>query len=227
MRDSYERFFNHFDIQIHKLIEFGVEQDTIYPDPKNIRGVWESLVDDIKKNRTVYIRGYGRDAHGTILYQELYKILLKHNNIVKDPTNNYKPTQLLQRITNFSKTIKADNSKKEKIINYQVSHIFGRTKTPFLFTAPWNIVWKPKILDPFTGHESKGEYTVQYKKRFIEKSKLKYSDFINEYNKLAAEYFSEKDLIKAVKQLEKSSEGIMDFEKFKDDVLNELKPINI
>ncbi len=101
----------------------------------------------------------------------MYKILLKNNNIQKDSSNNSEPTKLLREITGFSKSIKNDTDDKEKIINYQVSHIFGRTKNPFLFTAPWNIVWHPRILDPFTGHESKGANADKYKFEFLKHSK--------------------------------------------------------
>ena len=106
----------------------------------------------------------------------------------------------LVAFSNYSKTIKRDNCKKEKITNYQVTHIFGRTKNPFLFTAPWNIVWKPKILDPFTGHESKGENTNQYQKAFVNKFKQLYSEYIHEYNELVSKYFTEEKIKKELKE---------------------------
>ena len=40
-----------------------------------------------------------------------------------DPTNNTKPTQLLERNTGYRKN--------ESIFNYQVSHVFGLTKNVF------------------------------------------------------------------------------------------------
>ena len=45
---------------------------------------------------------------------------------------------------------------KKEIINYQVSHIFGKTKNIYAFTAPWNFIYLPKIMDPLTGHEAQG-----------------------------------------------------------------------
>ncbi len=226
MRDSYKSFFEYFNIDFKKVIKFGVEIDTIYPDPDKINGVWEKLIKSVENNEEVYIRGYGRDAHGTALYQDLFRILLNNNNIKKDPTNNAKPTQLLQNITNFSKTIKKDNGKKERISNYQVTHIFGQTKNPFLFTAPWNIVWKSKMLDPFTGHESKGENTDEYKKAFIQKSKELYSKYIDEYNVLASKYFTNEKLEEAFNKMNIDSEiDEKVFNKFKDDARIELKII--
>ncbi len=226
MREAYQIFFKYFNIKFSDIIKFGVEIDTIYPNPKLIQCKWKNLIKSIENNKEVYIRGYGRDAHGTDLYKELYKILLKNNNIKKDPTNNSKPTQLLQKITNFSKKIKQDDKKIEKIINYQVTHIFGRTKNPFLFTAPWNIVWKSKILDPFTGHESIGENPQKYKDSFISKSKELYSMFIEEYNELSSKYFSPGKIEEAFKQM--NTHLIIDekrYQRFKNDAINELKPI--
>lgn len=228
MRDSYKIFFEYFKIDFKEVINFGVEIDTIYPDPDEIQTEWKKLVDSITSGEEVYIRGYGRDAHGTDLFKELYIILLGNQKIKKDSTNNAKPTQLLQRITSFSKTIKKDNGKRKKINNYQVTHIFGRTKNPFLFTAPWNLVWKSKILDPFTGHESKGESTDEYKIVFQEKAKKLYADFITEYNELAAEYFSPEKIDDAFKQMQSNLEvNETVFNKFKNDARNELKKIDI
>lgn len=226
MRDSYQKFFEYFKIEFKNVIKFDIDIDTIYPDPKKIITEWKNLIYSIEHDKKVYIRGYERDAHGTTLYQELYKKLLNNNNITKDSTNNDKPTQLLQKITGFSKTIKKDSNNLEKISNYQVSHIFGRTKNPFLFTAPWNIVWKPKILDPFTGHESKGTNTDNYKKTFLTKSKKLYSNLITEYNQLAKKYFSEEKLEKAFNEIELKGYTKKEFEKFKEDARKELQIIN-
>ena len=156
----------------------------------------------------------------------MYRILLKNNNIKKDSTNNAKPTQLLQNITNYSKTIKEDNGTHRKIINYQVTHIFGRTKNPFLFTAPWNILWKSKILDPFTGHESKGKNTNDYKNAFLKKSKELYHEYIDEYNILASKYFALEKLENAFSQMSANlNVDEKTFKKFKLDARNELKEI--
>jgi hypothetical protein len=226
MRDSYQTFFEHFKIDFSDIIEFGIEIDTIYPDKNEIKSDWKNLIKSVENNEEVYIRGYGRDAHGTALYQELYRILLKNDKVKKDSTNNAKPTQLLQNITNYSKTIKKDNGTKRKISNYQVTHIFGRTKNPILFTAPWNIVWKSKMLDPFTGHESKGENTTDYKNAFLKKTKELYNEYINEYNILVSKYFTEEKIENAFNQM--SLDLNVDektFEKFKTDARNELMKI--
>lgn len=226
MRDSYQTFFKYFKIDFSEIVKFGIDIDTIFPNPEKIDEDWYNLIDSIQNNKEVYIRGYGRDAKGTKLFLDLYKILLNNKNIKKDATNNSKPTQLLQRITNYSKIIKNDKGDMEKISNYQVAHIFGRTKNPFLFTAPWNIVWMSKMLDPFTGHESSGDYSDRFQFAFLEKAKQLYPDYISQYNKLAKSYFSPSKLESAFNKIRFETEiDEKTFHKFIKDATNELKII--
>mgnify|MGYP000247222445 CR=1 FL=1 len=85
--------------------------------------------------------------------------------------------------------------------NFQVSHIFGRTKNPILFTAAWNIVWKAKFLDPFTGHESKGILADKYRTAFISLMRENFISFIDDYNNLVDDYFSEDKIKLAIDSL--------------------------
>ena len=60
--------------------------------------------------------------------------------------------------------------------------MFGRTKNVFCFTAPWNIIFIPKLIDPFTGHEAKGEYVTEFQKLLKGKiAKISHRE-ISEYN---------------------------------------------
>ena len=70
MRDSYQKFFEYFKIDFSDIIEFGVEIDTIYPSSTKIKTEWINLITSVENNEEVFIRGYGRDAQGTLLYQE-------------------------------------------------------------------------------------------------------------------------------------------------------------
>ena len=72
----------------------------------------------------------------------------------------------------------------EPIQNYQVSHVFGRTKNAFAFTAPWNIVYLPKLLDPFTGHEAKGEDVAEFTRLFQAQCYQKFEDMILDFNEI-------------------------------------------
>ncbi|WP_238403062.1 hypothetical protein, partial [Flavobacterium psychrophilum] len=66
----------------------------------------------------------------------------------------------------------------------QISHLFGRTKNPFLFNCAWNIAYVPKYLDPFTGHETQGEYSNEFKNMFTPIINEKFRQYIIEYNEL-------------------------------------------
>ena len=80
------------------------------------------------------------------------------------------------------------------IYNYQVSHIWGHTKNIFMFEAPWTICYIPKIIAPFTGHETRGIWPAEYQKRFIAKASELYQPFIDEYNQLLVTLDIEKRL---------------------------------
>jgi len=97
-------------------------------------------------------------------------------NIVKDPTNNASPRRILQNLT--------DLRINQDLRNYQTAHVFGRTKNPYSFTAGWNLAFIPKVIDPFTGHEAKGEYVNEYQKLFTDKAFELFEEFIDEFNQI-------------------------------------------
>ena len=74
------------------------------------------------------------------------------------------------------------------IYNYQISHIWGQTKNVFLFEAPWNVCYTPKIIDPFTGHETKGDLPEVFKRAFLGYAQKKYKRFIIDYNNIIQSY---------------------------------------
>ncbi|WP_379969619.1 hypothetical protein [Ectobacillus sp. sgz5001026] len=216
MIDAYDVFMSKFGINEEELIKFGVEESK-FIDKTKVKNHWEKLKFNIETgNQTVFIRGYGRDAKGTNMYIEMYKELFGHSNFKKDATNNAVPTKVIKELTGFSKNVKNDN-KYEQIRNYQVSHIFARTKNPFAFSAPWNIVYVPKIVDPFTGHESKGDLTNKFQKQFQAFFIDYYSDFILEFNNIMTDIFP-----KLKKYLEKNIIN----EQFKNDALKQFEYIN-
>jgi hypothetical protein len=226
MKDGYQEFFDNFKINFEEVIEYGVREATVFPDPRLIKSEWGDLKKEVLSKGVVYIRGYGRDASGFDLYQEFYSTLFEGLIVKKDPSNNSKPTQLLQRITKFSKSISVKSKNGNKPIrNYQVAHIFGRTKNPFLFTAPWNIVWTPRIFDPFTGHESRGDDAVKYQKHFLNHAKDIYKDYIHEYNDLSRKYFKD-SVVNAILNKMRVKYGVdRNIEKFILDIKKELGPI--
>lgn len=173
MKDSYELFLAHCHITKEQFFQFGIEE-TIYAPLEAAEARWEELKSDINNNQTVYIRDFGRNGVGTQLFMDFYKGVLGKDNIVVDPTNNANPQKVIAKLTNHTKG--------RSIRNYQTSHVFGRTKNIYAFTAPWNIVLIPKIIDPLTGHEAKGPLIEEYQKLFRQKSFERFQPMIEEFN---------------------------------------------
>jgi hypothetical protein len=188
MRDSYERFFSKGYISKEQFFDFGISE-TIYAPLDTAKIGWEKLKQRITTNQDVYMRGFGQGGAKSHMYQEFYKQILGNENVVIDATNNEQPTAVIEDMTGYSKTKKTEtkDSNHKLIRNYQVAHIFGRTKNIYTFTAPWNIAYLPKIIDPFTGHEAKGEMINEYKIIFQQKSYARFKPLIEEYNKLISD----------------------------------------
>lgn len=213
--DSYEMFLSKFNIDRLSFLEWGIES-TIFPSIEKVASKWRNLKERIFNNDVVYIRGYGRDAHATQLYIDMYRVLIGNENVKKDPTNNAMPYRLIQELTGFKRN--------RDIFNYQVSHIWGHTKNVFMFEAPWNICFTPKIMDPFTGHEAKGPLTIEYQKMFIARAKELYGPFISDYNNIVASL----NIRQRIEEYCSSLNGKIDDKtllQFHDDVLKELSLI--
>lgn len=213
--NSYDNFFKSFDIDEFDFYEWGISA-TIFPDISDIEKEWEKLKYRLFHDQDVYIRGYGRDAHGTNLFFELHKYIFNNSHVNKDRTNNLQPTKLIEGMTKLRKN--------KEIFNYQISHIWGHTKNALLFTAPWNICYTPKIIDPFTGHEAVGRYPDEYKCFFLSETFSKYKDFISDYNNILLEYHVKEKIIEYVNSLR----GRIDektLTRFLSDAIDEFSPI--
>jgi hypothetical protein len=220
MKDAYDKLFERYgkDNFFNDSLE-----DIIYIGEEKINQNWKERLDKLRSNEELYIRGYGRDAKGTELFFVLYKHLFSNENIKKDPTNNIKPTQLIAELTGFSKNT---TNEEKRIQNYQISHLFGRTKNPLLFTAAWNIAYIPKYLDPFTGHETRGKYKDEFQELFHKQIKTKFQKYISEYN-LFFENFIEPKLEDAlIKTQNELNINEIEFEKFRKSVYSELSIIS-
>lgn len=224
MRDSYIRFFTKGHISIEQFFEFGLEE-TIYAPIEEAEREWGLLKRRITNNEEVFIRGFGRNAKGTHLFQKLYSQLLGNNCVKKDPTNNSEPTKLIRDLTGYSKT---KNKKYELIRNYQISHIFGRTKNVYAFTAPWNIVYMPKMLDPFTGHEAKGDMIDEFTILFQKQGYKKFTKYIDDFNEIITNSTFCSKLESCLASLS-DCDGISrnEFDKFQIAVKKEFMPIEI
>jgi len=224
LRDSYIRFFSEGHITKEQFFDFGLKE-TIYAPLERAEKEWEELKNNILCNKTVYIRGFGRDAKGTHLFLDLYKQLLNIDNVKKDSTNNAEPTKIIKNLTGYSKT---ENRKFEYIRNYQVSHVFGRTKNVYAFTAPWNIVYTPKLLDPFTGHEAKGEMIDEYTLMFQQQGYKRFSRLIEDFNRIITNKTFKEKLSDYLQELaDDKSFNLKDIEKLQKAVTDEFKPIEV
>lgn len=224
-RDAYTKLFERIDKDL--FFKNGID-DIIFMDKQAIDEHWEKLKKDVFNNQSVFIRGYGRDAKGTSLYRKLYENMFENANIKKDPTNNAKPTELLKNNTSYSKI---KQSGKTLIANYQISHLFGKTKNPLLFNCPWNIAYIPKYLDPFTGHETQGQHSKDFKHSFLISLKEKFKDYIEEYNLIIRNDVADKieeslEFVKSEMVKSKIEFSIDEFNRFKRDVRNELSEIH-
>ena len=217
IRDSYQKFLTHFQIDKESFFDWGISA-TIFPPIDMVVSEWEDLKKRIFNDQTVYIRGYGRDAHGTQLYKDFYAELLGNTHVEKDPTNNAFPHKLIQRTTGLKRN--------RDIYNYQVSHIWGHTKNIFMFEAPWNICYTPKIMYPFTGHETQGRWPAEYQKLFIAKADDLYRPFVDEYNQILKALDADKKLREYISSLDGliSAKELAQFSK---DAASELSPIMI
>ncbi|MBN1637666.1 MAG: hypothetical protein JW866_01775 [Ignavibacteriales bacterium] len=171
MKDGYQQFFKL--ISQDDFFQFGLD-NIISIEESLVKSEWSHLLSRINnKSNELYVRNSGRNGRGndslTKLYKDVFGIKINF-----DATNNNKPSQMIQKLTG--------ERKNKTIFNYQISHVFGNTKNVYCFCAPWNVVFIPKIIDPFTGHESKGEYVDTFQKRFKKIIYLKYRSYIEEYN---------------------------------------------
>jgi hypothetical protein len=227
--DGYELFFDYFEgINHDRMIEFGLN-NTILTDFDQAKAEWKTIKSKLSSNEVLYIRGYGRDAKGTDLFKQLYQRVFNNSNISKDKTNNQMPTKMIETLTLYSKkpTKKQLEQGFKQIQNYQVSHVFGKTKNPLLFTAPWNIVLLPKIMDPFTGHESKGDLTQRFTNELQSFISDKYKELIEDYNKFISDELLQK-ISSAIEEISlKENLPESKFSKFKKDALSEWERINL
>jgi len=173
MIDGYKQFFDICPKE--KFIDFGIN-NIISISTEYVDDEWNILKSKIINNSNdLYIRNSGRNGTGNKdlanLYSDIFNVKINY-----DLTNNNKPTQLLTRLTGHRKN--------KTIFNYQVSHVFGNTKNVYMFTAPWNIVFIPKIIDPFTGHEAIGDYVTEFKCKFKKIIYEKFKLYIQDYNSI-------------------------------------------
>ncbi len=216
-KDSFELFMNQFGIDEIKIIEFGLKE-SIFMKPENVAIQWSELKNKIENNNEVFVRNYGRIKGKQDKLLDFYKTILKLENVEWDPTNNTEPTKLISSTLQLKKN--------RDIFNYKVSHVWGKTINPYSFTAAWNIVYVPTVIDPFTGHESKGDLCEKYKVAFRKHTYNLYKKEIDDFNSIMTNlsssvnsYINQIDSIKDV--------CIQHLNEFKEHLLDSFKPIEL
>ncbi len=214
--DSYKLFLEEFGISEERFFRFGLEQSRFIT-PEKANDAWEKLKDSIQSKQKVYIRSYGGNGKNTQLYIDFYKAVF---GLDVEVHANDQPTKMLEELTNLKKN--------KNIFNYQVSHVFGRTKNIYAFTAPWNVAFVPKMFDPLTGHEAleKGINKSMFQRLFQQKSYDLHTKSINEFNQILLNRSEgiEEYLQEFKPQSIYSSNEI---EKFKQSIKSEFMPISL
>ena len=82
-----------------------------------------------------------------------------------------------------------------------------------------------KIIDPFTGHETKGTWPLEYQERFYTYSREIYKEFIDEYNQLITRYDISEGIVNHIDNLKKKEGLTKEVLQFEKDALVELSTI--
>ena len=175
MKDSYQAFIDRFNISKGDFYRYGI-QSIISADYDTAETQYNEIKDKLFNNGRLFVRGYGRNGSNSNLYLDLYNILFGNSSISIDPTNNAAPRRNISSATGH----RINND----LYNYQVSHIWGRTKNPILFESVWNICFVPRLFDPFTGHECKGGWNEEFIPMLNCSIYDKFENLIIDYNQI-------------------------------------------
>lgn len=228
--DSYDELFRNLEIEPEIFFEKGYKG--ILPISKeNKRDQWKELKDNILNDPKFKptIRKYGQNGRNSEYYSIFYQILL-NIEVEFDSTNNDYPERTLNTWTKYRKRNISEKSDFDRIYNYQISHVFGRTKNPFLFTSLWNLAYIPKYLDPFTGHETTGLISNKLRPLFHNRMYSELIEFIFDYNETIRTNITKKldDTLKQTKiELFKINKSMTedDFKNFEKDARFQLSEI--
>ncbi len=216
VKDSYSEFLKRFNIKEKDFLEYGKES-IIYVPKDIVKEEWKNLKDRIINNKEVYIRPYGNNGKNSKIFLDFIKEVFKNSNIKIDTSRNSRPQLCLKQYTNLERG--------KNIQNYQVSHIFGMTKNPYMFECPWNIAYIPKLFDPFTGHESNGEWTQKFQDFYLQDVQDKFQEFIEDYNNIMLE----NNIVDRIESFVNNLKGYNQKQKktFKENLLDNFKIITI
>lgn len=218
VNDSYKEFIDYFGIKKDDLFDYGI-QSIICADFDTAKTQYDELKVKLTSNQSLTIRSYGRNGNNSLLYRKMYIEIFGNSSIKIDSTNNAVPRANISKATGH--TINGD------IFNYQVSHVWGKTKNPILFEAVWNICFVPRIIDPFTGHECKGGWNEEFIPKFKEHVYSSFEDVIEDYNQFIRNNNVQNKIREYVKKLRKGgNDDAKLIDRFEEDALGEWQLIS-
>lgn len=221
--DSYEIFFKDFNINKNKFFDWGIN-NTIFTDFNIVSNEWKKLKHNILNGGgEVYIRGsragYKNQEN---MYKEFYKMIFPNAEIKIDLSGNTKAQNYIQKITSLKRN--------RDLSNYQVSHIWGKTKNAFMYMNALDICFAPRIIDPFTDDTSckvMSDWGEEYCKKFRNYAYNKYKNIIEDYNKLLINYNIENKINKYIELLilNKQHYSQKEINDFKENIKKQFTPI--
>ena len=225
MRDSYEEFFKKFNIKKEDLFEFGIK-NTIFGLEDRAVAHWKELKRNIENDEKVFIRGYTNIN----LLKDFYKYALGKNNIMIDKGNDHPARTIFYISKHFKNSPETKKTKEdgcELLLNYQISHVFAKTKNIYAFTAPWNIAFVPKVIDPFTGYEAKGDFVNEYRKLFQRETYKKFKPLMDDYNLIVSNEEFKNKITKGLEKIKRVTEhDPKQIERFSKIIKENLSPID-
>ena len=217
MIDAYEALIPEY-ISKEEFFRFGLEKTIYIPDQK-IKQNWDTLKENIKANKPLFMRGV-KDAVGNQLFYEFYARVLKNQQVKKDPSNSQAPTKMMEDLSGYKKS--------KDLRNYQLTSIFGRSKNILCFNAPWNFVYTPNILDPLLSVDARGDLALEYQIFFKEHCYNKFRPFIQEFNEMMTNTHFLRETDEYIHNLyDNSMHNIQSVEKFEVSLREEIAPIKI
>lgn len=186
-RESYSEFFSAYGIDIESLCEYGIT-NSVFASTKDAVAQWTRVKTDFFENHKLPIRMADTNGEEFRFYKALYRHIFGYTSLTNDATGNYYPRANMERALGIKVTIKP-SSETGHLVNFQTSHGFsGRTKNPLMYSSIWNIVFTPKVIDPFTGDEASGEYADAFRNAFQLAIKTRFRQCIKEFNDIVEQY---------------------------------------
>lgn len=183
MRDSYAEFLDYFSLSEEEFLDYGINR-TICGDKALARAEWKKLKSQVFGNKRIFVRGYGRNFAKTRFVFQMINEVFGNTHPKRDANGNSKPQRLIELLTGYDRTRWKDRPGQEALLNYQVSHVWGRTNNPLCFVSPWNVVLIPKLFDPFTNTDTKGQWAEKFQALLKKRVSEEFADLIGDYNEI-------------------------------------------